>query len=126
MKAVRGVLLLALFGVAAALSGCVVAAGPAVYYHPAPPPCPEGFYWSPDYGCVALPPAEVVVPPDAVYAVVNTAGLSLRSCPTTQCGIVASLNQGEQVQVLSHEGAWTHVWAFGRGLEGWVASRYLD
>lgn len=123
MKATKALLLAALLGVAAALGGCVVTAAPAVYYTAPPPPCPEGTYWSPGYGCVAAP---VVVPPDAVYAAVNVDGLSLRSCPTTQCGIVTSLNKGETVQVLSNEGGWTHVWAFSRGLEGWVASRYLD
>lgn len=125
MKTVKRLGMLLCFGLAAALSGCVVAAGPAVYYPSSPPPCPPGYYWSPGYGCVAMPPS-VVVPPDAVYAVVNTEGLSLRSCPTTKCGIITSLNQGEQVQVLGNEGGWTHVWAFTRGQEGWVASRYLD
>jgi uncharacterized protein YgiM (DUF1202 family) len=125
MKAAKALLLTTILGIAAALAGCTVTAGPAVYYPATPPPCPDGYYWSPGYGCVAVPPA-VVVPPDAVYAAVNTDGLSLRSCPTTKCGIVTSLGKGEQVQVLSHEGAWTHVWAFTRGLEGWVASRYLD
>ncbi|HCR14525.1 SH3 domain-containing protein [Solidesulfovibrio sp.] len=125
MKATKALLLTAVLGVAAALAGCTVTAGPAVYYPAPPPPCPDGYYWSPDYGCVAVPPA-VVVPPDAVYAAVNIDGLSLRSCPTTKCGIVASLGKGEQVQVLSHEGSWAHVWAYTRGLEGWVASRYLD
>ncbi len=125
MKTARGLALMVGLALVAALSGCTVAAGPAVYYPAPPPACPEGYYWSPGYGCVAMPPA-VVVPPDAVYAVVNTNGLSLRSCPTTKCGIIDSLLVGEQVQVLSHKGAWTQVWAFSRGLEGWVASRYLD
>ena len=52
--------------------------------------------------------------------------LSLRSCPSSQCGIIASLGRGEQVQVLGHEGQWTRVWALRRGVEGWVASKYLD
>jgi uncharacterized protein YgiM (DUF1202 family) len=43
-----------------------------------------------------------------------------------RCDIINSLNAGEQVQVLSHQGDWTHVWAFTRGQEGWVASRYLN
>ena len=34
--------------------------------------------------------------------------------------------QPGQVQILANEGGWTHVWAFTRGQEGWVASRYLD
>ncbi|WP_428568511.1 MAG: SH3 domain-containing protein [Solidesulfovibrio sp. DCME] len=123
MKAAKNWCLLAMLGVVAVLSGCVVAAGPA--YYAAPPPCPAGYYWSPGYGCVAAP-VDVVVPPDPVYAVVNIDGLNLRSCPTTQCGVVTGLSRGEQVQVLAHEGNWTHVWAFTRNLEGWVASRYLD
>jgi len=126
MKAMRGLWLL--LGLAAFLtvSGCTIAAGPAVYYPATPrPPCPEGYYWSPGYGCLPVP-VGVVVPPDATYAVVRTDGLSLRSCPTTKCGIMASLNSGEQVQVLAHEGNWTHVWAFTRGLDGWVASKHLN
>jgi uncharacterized protein YgiM (DUF1202 family) len=115
--------LLALFGLAAALSGCTVTAAPMVYVPP--PACPEGYYYASGYGCLPLP-AGVVVPADAVYAAVATQGLSLRSCGSTRCDIINSLNLGEQVQVLSHQGDWTHVWAFTRGQEGWVASRYLN
>lgn len=108
------------------VSGCVVVAGP-YYVPPAPPaPCPSGYYWSPGYGCLPLSPGVVVVAPDATYAAANIDGLSLRSCPTTKCGIVASLSLGEQVQVLGYEGRWTHVWVYARGLDGWVASKYLN
>jgi len=126
MKALRGFGLLCCFATLLVVSGCVVAAGPTVYL-PAPPPpaCPDGYYWSSGYGCLPLP-VGVVVPADAAYAVVNTNYLSLRSCPTTKCGIVASLDLGEQVQVLGQEGRWTHVWAYTRGQEGWVASKYLN
>ena len=115
--------LLLLAGLAAALSGCTVTAGPMVYLPP--PACPEGYYYASGYGCVPLPTG-VIVPPDAVYASVNTQGLSLRGCASTKCDIINSLNLGEQVQVLGHEGSWTHVWAVARSQEGWVASRYLD
>uniref|UniRef100_I2Q1Z5 SH3 domain-containing protein n=1 Tax=Desulfovibrio sp. U5L TaxID=596152 RepID=I2Q1Z5_9BACT len=125
MKAVRGSWLWLGLATLLAVSGCTIAAGPAYYPPAGPPPCPAGYYWSPGYGCVPLP-VGVVVPPDAVYAVVSTDGLSLRSCPGTKCGIINSLNAGEQVQVLGHEGGWTHVWAFTRGQEGWVGSKHLD
>lgn len=92
-----------------AVSGCVIVAGPPVYVPPEPLPCPYGYYWSPGYGCIPAP-VGVAVPPDATFAMVNIDGLSLRSCPTTKCGILASLGRGEQVQVLSHEGRWTRVW----------------
>ena len=97
-----------------AVGGCVVTTAP-----PPPQPCAEGFYWSPGYGCVAIPV-------NAVYAIVNINGLSLRSCPSTKCNIIDSLSIGEQVQILGAEGAWTHVWAYGRGQVGWVATKYLN
>lgn len=123
MKAMRSVCLLVGFSALVALSGCVVAAGPTVYVPSPPPVCPDGYYWSPGYGCV---PAPVMVAPSVVYAQVNTQYLSLRSCPTTKCGILASLDLGEQVQVLYHQGGWTHVFVPTRGLEGWVATKYID
>lgn len=52
--------------------------------------------------------------------------MSLRSCPSTKCDILDSLYAGEQVQVLGAEGNWTHVWAYGRGKVGWVATKYLN
>lgn len=125
MKAMRTIWLFVGLTVLAALSGCVIAAGPTVYVPQPTPVCPEGYYWSPGYGCVPLP-VGVVVPPDAVFAVVNRQYLSLRACPTTKCGIQASLNVGEQVQVLNHQGGWTHVYVPGRGMEGWVATKYLN
>jgi uncharacterized protein YgiM (DUF1202 family) len=124
MKAMRTVCLFIGLAALAALSGCVVTAGPTVYVPQPAPVCPEGYYWSPGYGCV--PAVGVVVQPGAVYALVNTEYLSLRSCPTTKCSILASLNVGEQVQVLGNQGGWTHVYVPSRGMEGWVASRYLD
>jgi len=123
MKAMRGLCLL--FGLATlfVVSGCVVAAGPTVYVPP--PACPEGYYYSPGYGCVpAVRP--IVVPGGAVFAVVNIDGLSLRTCGSTKCGIINSLNVGEQVQVLGQEGSWTRVWAYTRNQEGWVATKYLN
>ena len=125
MKALRGFGLFCCFALLLVVSGCVVAAGPTVYVPAPPPACPDGYYWSSGYGCVPLP-AGIVVAPDAAYAVVNINYLSLRSCPTTKCGILASLELGEQVQVLGQEGGWTHVWAYARGQDGWVASKYLN
>lgn len=126
MKTLRGLWLLLVLTALATASGCTVAAGPAVYYpRPAPAPCPPGYYWAHNYGCMPLP-VGVTVPPGTTYAVVNTTGLNLRSCPGTKCGVIDSLNAGEQVQVLGYEGGWTHVWAFTREKEGWVGSRYLD
>jgi uncharacterized protein YgiM (DUF1202 family) len=125
MKALRPLSLFLGLSALLAVSGCVVVAGPAVYVPPEPT-CPPGYYWSPGYGCVAATGGVVVAPPSATYAVVNTEGLSLRSCPSTKCGIMASLGLGEQVQVLGYEGGWTHVWAYGRNLDGWVSSRYLN
>lgn len=122
MKAMRGLWLLLGLAALFAVSGCVVAAGPAVYVPP--PACPEGYYYSPGYGCV--PAGRVAIPPDGVFAVVNTDGLSLRSCGSTKCGIINSLNAGEQVQVLGQEGGWSHVWAYTRGQEGWVSTKYLN
>jgi uncharacterized protein YgiM (DUF1202 family) len=124
MKILRGMwLLLGVLAMLSMISGCTVTAGPMIYVPP--PACPEGFYYAAGYGCLPLPTG-VVLPPDAVFAVVNTEGLSLRSCGSTRCDILNSLSAGEQVQVLGHEGGWTRVWAFTRGQEGWVASRYLD
>ena len=127
MKGLRAVSFFLGLAALFAVSGCVVVAGP-YYVPPAPPaPCPAGYYWSPGYGCLPLSPGVVAAPaPDVVLAAVNTDGLSLRSCPTTKCGILASLLLGEQVQILDHQGAWTRVWAFARGLDGWVASKYLN
>lgn len=121
MKALWTLLLFA--GLAAALTGCTITAAPMVYVPP--PACPEGYYYASGYGCLPTPPG-VVLPADAVYATVGIQGLNLRSCGSMQCAVINSLNQGEQVQVLSHEGDWTHVWAFSRGQEGWVGSRYLN
>ena len=123
MKVMRGLWLLLGLAALFTVSGCVVAAGPMVYVPP--PACPEGYYYSPDYGCV---PASVpmVVPGGGVFAVVNIDGLSLRSCGSTKCGILDSLGAGEQVQVLGQEGNWTHVWAYTRNQEGWVATKYLN
>jgi len=97
-----------------AVTGCVVTTAP-----PPPQPCAEGFYWSPGYGCVPIPV-------NAAYAIVNINGLSLRTCPSTKCSILNSLYVGEQVQILGVEGGWTHVWAYGRGQVGWVATKYLN
>ncbi|MHC1711133.1 MAG: SH3 domain-containing protein [Solidesulfovibrio sp.] len=107
------------------LSGCAVRAGPAVYMAAPQPVCPPGYYYAHNYGCMPLP-VGVVLPPDATYATTRIDYLSLRSCPTTKCNILASLRLGEQVQVLNSEGSWTHVWAFTRGLEGWISSKYLN
>ncbi len=130
MNAVRGMFLLLALTALFAVAGCTVSAGPgpgirAGVVVPPPPPCPVGYYWSPGYGCLPLPPG-AVVPPGASYAVVNRDYLSLRSCASTKCGIIDSLSLGEQVQVLGYEGGWTHVWAYARGKDGWVASRYLN
>lgn len=125
MKAMRGLFVLLGFTMLVSMSGCVVTAGPTVYLPPPMPACPDGYYFAAGYGCVPLP-AGVVVPPNATYATVNTDGLSLRSCASTKCGIIVSLSLGEQVQVLGYEGRWTHVWAYARGLDGWVASKYLN
>lgn len=125
MKAMRTVLLFVGLTALAALSGCVVAAGPTVYV-PAPAPvCPVGYYWSAGYGCVPVP-AGVVVPPDAVYTTVNTSYLNLRSCPSTKCSVLDSITLGEQVQVVGTQGSWTHVYVPARGIEGWVSSNYLN
>jgi hypothetical protein len=125
MKSLRG-LCLFLGLVVLTVTGCTVTAGPPVYLSgPRPVACPPGYAWSPDYGCMPLT-AGVVLPADATYATTRIDYLSLRSCPTTKCGILASLRLGEQVQVINHEEGWTHVWAYSRGLEGWVASKYLN
>ncbi|KHK01588.1 SH3 domain-containing protein [Desulfovibrio sp. TomC] len=123
MNTIRGLFLLLGFSALLAISGCVVTAGPMVYVPP--PACPEGYYYASGYGCIPLP-AGVVVPADGVFAVVNTDGLSLRSCGSTKCAIINSLSAGEQVQVLGQEGGWTHVWAYTRGQDGWVSTRYLN
>lgn len=123
MKAIQGLWLVLALMVLITVSGCAVAVRPAVYVPP--PACPEGYYFSPGYGCIPLP-AGVVLPHDGVFAVVNTDGLSLRSCGSTKCGIINSLTAGEQVQVLGQEGRWTRVWAFTRGQEGWVATKFLN
>ncbi|MFP5257617.1 MAG: SH3 domain-containing protein [Acidobacteriota bacterium] len=123
MKAMRGLCLLLGLAALFAASGCTVSAGPAVYVPP--PACPEGYYYSPGYGCVPAA-GPIAVPGGPVYAVVNTDGLSLRACGSMKCGIINSLNAGEQVQVLGQEDGWTHVWAFTRNQEGWVATRFLN
>jgi uncharacterized protein YgiM (DUF1202 family) len=123
MKALRGLWLLLGLTVLAAVSGCVVTAGPTVYIPP--PACPEGYYYAAGYGCLPVP-GGVVIPADGIFAVVNTDGLSLRTCGSTKCGIINSLAAGEQVQVLGQEGGWTHVWAYTRGQEGWVSTKFLN
>ena len=123
MKAMRRLWLLLGLAALFAVSGCTVSAGPMVYVPP--PACPEGYYYASGYGCVPAT-APIVVPGGGVFAVVNIDGLSLRSCGSTKCGILDSLGAGEQVQVLGQEGNWTHVWAYTRSKEGWVATKYLN
>jgi len=114
MKSLRAMCLVLGVATLLAVSGCVISTPP-----PPPQPCAEGFYWSPGYGCLAIPVA-------APYAVVNINGLALRSCPSTKCTMLNSLYAGEQVQVLGAQSGWTQVWAYGRGQVGWVATKYLN
>ncbi len=52
----------------------------------------------------------------------NSGTLNIRSVPGG--GVIGSLNNGEDVQVLSESGAWVRIAAAG-GREGWVAAQYL-
>ncbi len=123
--------LLALF-LACILQGCVVFVAPRRSDPPPPPPvslapqpCPAGYGWSPGYGCVPLPAA----PPPAFAPVitrVNSAYLNLRSCPGTSCSAIATLTQGEEVQVLGYSDGWPRVYCPGRHMEGWVSGRHLS
>ncbi|KUG28615.1 hypothetical protein ASZ90_001501 [hydrocarbon metagenome] len=113
------------------LPGCVVYV-PQSRYVPAPPPviaaplpCPDGYGWSPGYGCVPVP-----VPPPPAYAPVITRvrshTLNLRACPGTSCAVTATLVRGEEVQVLGYGDGWTRVYVPARALEGWVSGRHLS
>lgn len=122
MKTLRAMFPLFGFALLLALSGCVVSAG----YPPPTARCAPGYYWTAQWGCVPVPATGVVIEtPGVSYAIVAIDGLSLRTCPTTKCNIVTSLSKDEQVQVLRYEGSWAHVWAYRRGMEGWVAVKYL-
>jgi hypothetical protein len=123
--------LLAILYIMSALPGCV-AYVPASRYAPAPPPvaisplpCPDGYGWSPGYGCVPVP-----VPPPPVYLPVITrvrsATLNLRACPGTSCAVIATLAQGEEVQVLGYGDGWTRVYVPSRSTEGFVSGRHLS
>lgn len=126
------VVLLSLALVTPLVSGCVVVVGPRWYPPPPPPvypppPCPDGFYWN-GLECAPAPPPPVPADPapGAVYTKVRAAKLALRSCPAANCAALAVLGPGEDVAVLGYSEGWARVWSPSRGLEGWVASRYLS
>ncbi len=80
-------------------------------------------------GCavrVDPPPREVVVVRDP-YAPVRSvrSNVNLRTCPTTQCGVIMTLRPGDNVRVLRYDGGWANVVVIGPEVEGWVSATYL-
>ena len=55
---------------------------------------------------------------------VNTNGLNVRSGPSTSYGVVASLNKGSKVSVISENNGWSKI--LYKNKERYVSSRYLD
>lgn len=112
-----------------ALSGCVVVMGPG-WYRPAPPavvyatppPCPQGFVWTPQTGCVPAPPQTT---PQPVYAAISVPVLNLRTCPGKDCQSLAALDKGRMLQILEVKEGWTRVWSPDAMREGWVDSTGL-
>jgi len=126
MKSPRFILL---FPALLILSGCVVVMGPGWYrpvpapvVYTAPPPCPQGFVWAPQTGCVPAPPEAA---PQPVYAVIASPVLNLRVCPGANCQSLAALDRGRTLQVLEVKEGWTRVWSPDAMREGWVDSTGL-
>lgn len=51
--------------------------------------------------------------------------LRVRSCPRTRCSIVAVLEKGEVVSLVSRRGKWAFI-ETSDGVKGWVEGRYLQ
>jgi hypothetical protein len=49
----------------------------------------------------------------------------MRTCPSTQCGVIMTLRPGDNVRVLRYDGGWANVVVIGPEVEGWVAATYL-
>ncbi|MCI4454900.1 MAG: SH3 domain-containing protein [Thermodesulfobacterium sp.] len=53
------------------------------------------------------------------------ARLRVRSCPRTRCSIVAVLEKGTVVSLLSRKGKWAFI-ETSDGVKGWVESKHLQ
>lgn len=74
-------------------------------------------------------PALAVQAPGAVTADIRRVGANranVRSGPSTGHGIVGSLAQGEEVEVIgTGTDGWLHIRVQGDGVDGWVAARLI-
>ncbi len=77
-------------------------------------------------GCTgpSLQTEPAFAPPDRTYLVVQPETLNVRSCPETNCQVIALLTQGETVAVRRFSGEWSEIETKGRSI-GWVASHFL-
>lgn len=57
--------------------------------------------------------------------VVNASALNLRARPDSKSQRLATLNSGEEVELVASEGQWSQVRSSG-GVTGWAFSRYLS
>ncbi|MFF4380990.1 SH3 domain-containing protein [Kitasatospora sp. NPDC001547] len=61
---------------------------------------------------------------------ITRSGVNVRSGPHTTCGIVGSLNPGDQVfyhcyTTTQNDGTWTHLRKSGTSMDGWVKDTLL-
>jgi DNA helicase-4 len=75
----------------------------------------------------SLPQLEFAVEPRGTQMFVNTAGLNVRSAPSTEASVVSQLTSGQPVRQIGGSGQWRQI-AFGERSEavGWVYAPLLS